>query len=145
MKSCIQRVNEASVWIKDQCFNHIQQGLLVYLCIEKDDPNEIITQHAKKILKLRLFKNKEGQHLSLKDIKGECLIISQFTLSASIKKGNRPDFSAAENPKDAKKGYELFITTCHNSYEKEKIKTGIFGENMKVHSINDGPFTLLQF
>lgn len=143
MKSCIQRVNKASVWINNQCVTQIKNGLLVYLCIEKGDQEKIITHFAKKILKLRIFQNEKKQYVSLKDIKGECLIISQFTLCATIAKGNRPDFSAAEEASKAKKGYELFISTCKENYEKEKIKTGVFGENMNVHAINDGPFTLI--
>jgi len=143
MRVVLQRVTEASVTINHKVKARIDQGLLILLGIENDDTQEDITWLCNKILKMRIFNDEnEVMNLSLDDIKGEILLISQFTLHASTKKGNRPSYIKAAKPDVAIPLYESFIQELESQLGKE-IGTGIFGADMKVSLLNDGPVTII--
>lgn len=143
MKAVIQRVNNASVNIENKIHSKINKGLLILLGITHDDSQEDIEWLVKKITNLRIFNDDNAvMNLSLKDIGGEALIISQFTLMASTKKGNRPSYIRAAKPEIAIPLYEQFISTFEKEIDK-KVSTGIFGADMKVNLLNDGPVTLI--
>ena len=142
MKLLIQRVLEASVDVDNQTVGKIAQGLLVFLGVEKGDTHKQADFLANKLLNLRIFEDADGKmNLSIKDIKGELLIISQFTLAADTSQGNRPGFSTAEIPQLANEMYEYFNSRITEMYSKPQ--TGIFQADMKVKLINDGPSTFL--
>ncbi|MFN0275530.1 MAG: D-aminoacyl-tRNA deacylase [Chitinophagales bacterium] len=143
MRAVIQRVKSCSVEIEDKIYSNIQQGLLVLLGIEDSDTAEDISWLAQKIMNLRIFSDANDlMNLSVTDVNGEILVVSQFTLFASTKKGNRPSFIRSAKPDDAIPLYEAFVKTLQQAANQE-IKTGIFGADMKVHLINDGPVTIL--
>ena len=142
MRVVIQRVLEASVAVDEKVVGSINNGLLVLLGIEDADTEEDINWLSNKIVGLRLFDDAEGvMNLSVKDIGGDILLISQFTLMASTKKGNRPSYIKASKPPIAVPLYEQMIATLSNDLGK-KIQTGIFGADMKVSLINNGPVTI---
>lgn len=142
MRVVIQRVLEASVVVDEKVVGAIGNGLLVLLGIEDADTAEDITWLSNKITGLRLFDDAEGvMNLSVKDIEGDILLISQFTLLASTKKGNRPSYIKASKPPVAVPLYEQMIATLRNDLGKS-IQTGIFGADMKVSLINNGPVTI---
>ena len=142
MRVVIQRVLEASVVVDEKVIGAIGNGLLVLLGIEDADTIEDITWLSNKITGLRLFDDAEGvMNLSVKDIEGDILLISQFTLLASTKKGNRPSYIKASKPPVAVPLYEQMIATLRNDLGKS-IQTGIFGADMKVSLINNGPVTI---
>ena len=142
MRVVIQRVLEASVVVDEKVVGAIGNGLLVLLGIEDADNIEDITWLSNKITGLRLFDDADGvMNLSVKDIKGDILLISQFTLLASTKKGNRPSYIKASKPPFAVPLYEQMIATLRNDLGKP-IQTGIFGADMKVSLINNGPVTI---
>ena len=142
MRIIIQRVTEASVLIDGIENRSIGKGMVILLGIEHSDSNEDINWLCSKISKLRIFNdNDEVMNLSVKDINGEILLISQFTLHASTKKGNRPSYIAAARPDQAIPLYEEFINTLEMELKK-KIVTGNFGADMKVSLVNDGPVTI---
>ncbi|MFT7345138.1 MAG: D-tyrosyl-tRNA(Tyr) deacylase [Lentimonas sp.] len=142
MRALIQRVSEAEVVIDNKSYCSIKNGLLVFLGIESEDNEEDIEFLLKKITQLRIFGDEEGKmNLSLAETEGELLIISQFTLHASTKKGNRPSFIKAAKPEIAIPLYETFIKSA-NSLLGTQVKTGVFGADMKVRLINDGPVTI---
>jgi len=143
MRVIIQRVTSASVSIDNKVHNAIGKGLLVLVGFEESDSIEDIQWISKKIVDLRIFSDLEGKmNLSIKEIHGELLVVSQFTLFASTKKGNRPSFIRSAKPDIAIPLYEQFIVIL-NSHLPDKIKTGIFGADMKVALVNDGPVTIL--
>ncbi|TXE20825.1 D-tyrosyl-tRNA(Tyr) deacylase [Psychroflexus gondwanensis] len=143
MKIVVQRVKEASVEIGNEISGTINTGLLIFLGIENEDGQEDINWLVKKIINLRVFPDDEDKmNLSLKDIEGELLVVSQFTLHASLKKGNRPSFTKSAKPELAKKLYDDFLETLQNE-TITKIQTGRFGANMQVSLINDGPLTFI--
>lgn len=143
MRVAIQRVSSASVEINQQIKSKIGAGLLILLGIEYDDTTEDIDWLCGKIARLRIFADENSlMNLSIQDIKGEVLLISQFTLHASTKKGNRPSYIKAARPEIAITFYEQFITTLQKELDKP-IQTGEFGADMKVALINDGPVTIL--
>jgi D-tyrosyl-tRNA(Tyr) deacylase len=143
MRVVIQRVSEASVTVDGNVSGAIQKGLLVLMGVEDADTNEDIEWISSKIVNLRIFNDKEGvMNLSVKDIEGEILLVSQFTLHAATKKGNRPSYIKASKPDFAIPMYEKLIVQLKNDLGKE-IPTGIFGADMKVQLINDGPVTIL--
>ena len=143
MRIVLQRVSEASVSIEGTINGAIHSGLLVLLGIEEADTLEDIDWLCNKILKMRIFNDENGvMNLSLQDIGGEILVISQFTLHASTKKGNRPGYIKAAKPEIAIPLYEEFNKKLENLLGKP-IKTGIFGADMKVSLVNDGPVTIL--
>lgn len=143
MRAVIQRVSQASVHIDGQLKSQIQQGLLVLLGIEELDQDEDIEWLCAKIIRMRIFSDAQGlMNLSLEDIQGDLLLISQFTLHASTKKGNRPSFIRAARPEQAIPLYEKMIQALESNLQK-KIGTGIFGADMQVQLINDGPVTII--
>ncbi len=142
MRVVIQRVLEASVVVDEKVVGSIKNGLLVLLGIEDADTEEDIHWLSNKIVGLRLFDDQDGvMNLSVKDIGGDILLISQFTLMASTKKGNRPSYIKASKPPIAVPLYELMIATLSNDLGKA-VQTGIFGANMKVSLLNNGPVTI---
>ena len=142
MKIVLQNVLEANVKINGELYNKINRGFLLLVGFKEGDDLETVNKVAKKITKLRVFMDENGKtNLSLKDINGEILSISQFTLYGDISKGNRPSFIKSLDFIKAKELYEYF-----NKYMESEgflVKTGIFGEDMKVSLVNDGPFTLV--
>jgi D-aminoacyl-tRNA deacylase len=143
MRAIIQRVSEASVKIDGTIHSSIKQGLLVLVGFDSSDNHEDIEKATRKIIQLRIFSDEKGlMNKSLKDNKGELLIVSQFTLYADIQKGNRPSFVKAASPVIAIPLYEAFIVACQESLCTEQVKTGVFGEDMAISLINDGPVTI---
>jgi D-tyrosyl-tRNA(Tyr) deacylase len=144
MKVVIQRVSEASVKVDGKILGSVKQGLLILLGIGHEDDQTDIDYLVNKIINMRIFSDEEGKmNLSLKDIHGEMLIISQFTLHASTKKGNRPSFINAAKPEIAFQLYKDFINASKNALGKYQIATGEFGADMKVSLVNDGPVTIM--
>ena len=143
MKVVIQRVFSASVTIETEIAANIQSGLLVLVGIEDDDSQEDINWLSQKIITLRIFGDENNvMNLSVKDIQGDIIIVSQFTLHASTKKGNRPSYIKASKPEMAIPIYENFVKHMELELGK-KIQTGKFGADMKVELVNDGPVTLI--
>ncbi len=143
MIAVIQRVKQASVEINASIHSSIGNGLLVLIGIEEADGQEDIEWLASKIINLRIFNDAEGvMNISLKDSGGDLLIVSQFTLQASTKKGNRPSYIKAARPEISVPLYEKFIQTSETLLEK-RVSTGVFGADMQVSLINDGPVTIL--
>lgn len=143
MKTVIQRVSEASVTVDGKIVAQINVGLLVLIGIEDTDNQEDINWLITKIVNLRIFNDLEGlMNLSLKDIDGDIIVVSQFTLHASTKKGNRPSYIKASRPEDAIPLYKKFVESLEVQIGK-KIQCGIFGADMKVALINDGPVTII--
>ena len=143
MKSVIQRVSESSVTINNEIVAQIQQGLLVLVGIEDADNQDDINWLTSKIANLRIFADEnEVMNLSLKDIDGEMIVVSQFTLHALTKKGNRPSYIKASKPEIAIPLYESFVKQMEIELGK-KIQTGQFGADMKVSLVNDGPVTII--
>ncbi|MBN1821388.1 MAG: D-tyrosyl-tRNA(Tyr) deacylase [Prolixibacteraceae bacterium] len=143
MRVIIQRVTEASVKVEDSIVSSIKQGMLILLGIEEADSNEDIEWLVKKIINLRIFDDDNGvMNLSVLDVEGEILIVSQFTLHANIKKGNRPSYIRAARPEIAIPMYEKFISEVETATGK-KPGTGKFGAMMDVSLVNDGPVTII--
>jgi len=143
MRIVIQRVREASVKINDEIVGEIQQGLLVLLGIEHVDSELDADYLIQKLIQLRIFGDDEGKmNHSVSDISGDLLIVSQFTLFADTKKGNRPSFIRSARPEQAIPLYEYFLSQLKNSFSG-KIENGVFGANMQVELINDGPVTII--
>lgn len=143
MRVVIQRVAHASVTVNDKITGQVNTGLLVLLGIEDADTDEDISWLSNKIISLRIFNDDEGvMNKSLTDIGGDILLVSQFTLHASTKKGNRPSYIKASKPGFAVPMYEKMITQLENDLGK-KIQKGIFGADMRVHLLNDGPVTII--
>lgn len=142
MRAVIQRVKESKVVVDGKVVGQIKRGLNILLGVKKGDREEDVKKLVKKILNLRIFENEEGKfYYSLLDIKGEVLVVSQFTLYANVKKGRRPSFEEAEEPKRAKELYEKFIDEIR-SYGV-KVESGIFGAMMEVYILNWGPVTIV--
>jgi len=143
MRAVIQRVKSSKVEINKKIYSSISEGLLIFIGIEETDNIDDIEWLANKIINLRIFNDSEGKmNLSVIDIYGELMVVSQFTLHAYIKKGNRPSFIRAASPNIAIPLYEKFIFELEKISGKN-IKSGIFGANMSVSLINDGPVTIL--
>lgn len=142
MKFVIQRVNHASVKVEGNVIGEIGKGFLVLIGVCQDDTKEIADKMVHKMTGLRIFQDEQGKtNLALKDVGGELLLVSQFTLYANCKKGFRPSFIEAGDPAHAEELYEYIIEECR---EKEiPVATGSFGADMKVSLENDGPFTIV--
>lgn len=142
MRLVIQRVNHASVTVDEQVIGKIEKGLLVFLGVADGDTKEMIDKYVKKLRGLRIFEDAEGKtNLSIQDVGGEVLVVSQFTLYADCKKGNRPSFVKAGAPDFANELYEYFKQKCEETFGK--VECGSFGADMKIDLQNDGPFTIL--
>jgi len=142
MRALLQRVSKASVTIDGRVNGEIQKGILVLVGIENEDGQEDIDWLAKKIVQLRIFNDAEDKmNLSIGDVGGNLLVISQFTLHASTKKGNRPSYIKAAKPNVAIPLYEKFVAVL-NAMLGKKVETGIFGADMKVELLNDGPVSI---
>jgi D-aminoacyl-tRNA deacylase len=143
MKIVLQRVSQSSVIINNKSVAEIQQGLLILVGIEDADSQEDIDWLVAKIVNLRIFDDKNNvMNLSVKDIDGEIIVVSQFTLHASTKKGNRPSYIKASKPEIAIPIYENFVQKLRFEFGKP-IQTGVFGADMKVSLVNDGPVTIV--
>lgn len=142
MKLVIQRVNHAEVKVNNEIVGSINKGFLVLVGIGQSDTKEIADKYLKKLLGLRIFEDEAGKtNLSLSDVNGELLMVSQFTLYANCKKGNRPSFIEAGNPELAENLYEYMIAQAKK--QVPVVEHGIFGADMKVSLENDGPFTVI--
>ena len=142
MKALIQRVSKAKVEVDGQITGAINQGLLVFIGIEKNDEQAQVDKMIKKILAYRVFYDAdEKMNLSVKDVEGGLLLVSQFTLAADTHSGTRPGFSTAKAPAEAQKLYEYFLSSISQQYAQ--IQSGVFGADMQVSLTNDGPVTFL--
>lgn len=142
MRFVIQRVTEASVSVEGNVIGKIGQGLLILFGAGFGDTEEMARKYAEKIVKLRIFEDENGKtNRSLADVSGELLVVSQFTLYADCRKGNRPSFTNAAPPAEAEQLYEYFVECCRSL--TGHVETGSFGASMKVELCNDGPFTLM--
>ncbi len=143
MRVVLQRVSSASVTVSEKIVGEIQRGLLVLVGIEDADTQEDIDWLVTKITQLRIFGDENGvMNLSVEEVKGDVLVVSQFTLHAATKKGNRPSYIKAARTEVAIPHYEKFVSTLENKLGK-KVPTGIFGADMKVALLNDGPVTII--
>lgn len=142
MRFVIQRVTEASVTIDGDISEKIGKGYLVLIGVADTDTKEIADKMIRKMIGLRIFEDEQGKtNLSLADVDGGLLLVSQFTLYANCKRGNRPSFIEAGKPDMANEMYEYIIEKCRESVDE--VQTGEFGADMKVQLLNDGPFTIL--
>lgn len=142
MKFVIQRVTQADVTVGDKVIGKIGKGFLVLIGVGQEDTKEIADKMIKKMVGLRIFEDENGKtNLALKDVDGEMLLISQFTLYANCKKGNRPSFIEAGAPDMANEMYEYIIEECKKSVPI--VERGSFGAEMRVSLVNDGPFTIV--
>lgn len=142
MKFIVQRVSEASVTMNNQVTGKIGKGFLVLIGVSSSDTKETADKMIRKMLGLRIFEDENGKtNLSLDSVNGSLLLVSQFTLYADCRKGNRPSFINAGAPEQANDLYEYIIEKCR--IENKHVETGIFGADMKVALINDGPFTII--
>lgn len=141
MRIVIQRVEQASVSVGGNIVGAIGRGFLVLLGVGAEDTEADCERLAKKLIGLRIFEDENSKtNLALKDVGGELLIISQFTLYADCRKGNRPNFLAAKEPREAERLYEHFCSLCA---EEIPVQKGMFGAEMRVELVNDGPFTVI--
>ena len=142
MRLVIQRVNHASVTVDRERIGAIDRGLLIFLGIADGDTEAMVNKYVKKLSGLRIFEDENGKtNLSLTDVGGEILVVSQFTLYADCKKGNRPSFTRAGSPDFANQLYEYFKKQCTETFGR--VECGRFGADMKIELENDGPFTIL--
>ncbi len=142
MKIVLQRVLSASVTVENQVVGEIGKGYLLLLGVSQDDTEEIADKMIEKVSRLRIFEDENGKtNLSAEQVGGEILVVSQFTLCADCKKGNRPSFVGAGGPALAEELYEHILEKCRSLFPK--TASGIFGADMKVSLLNDGPFTLI--
>ena len=142
MRFLIQRVTHASVTVDGNIAGAIDKGFLVLIGVEEADTKEIADKMITKLVGMRIFEDEKGKtNLALADVGGGLLLVSQFTLYADCKKGNRPSFTRAGNPAMAEEIYEYIIAECKKSVEN--VQVGIFGADMKVELLNDGPFTVI--
>ncbi len=142
MRFVIQRVTRASVTVDGSVTGAIDKGFLVLIGVEESDTKDIADKMIKKLVGMRIFEDENGKtNLALADVGGSLLLVSQFTLYADCKKGNRPSFTKAGNPVMAEEMYEYIISECRK--QVENVQVGVFGADMKVELLNDGPFTVI--
>lgn len=142
MKAVIQRVKKAQVWVENKIISEIGPGIVVLCCVEKGDDDKVLDWMAEKLVSLRIFPDEEGKfNKSLKDVDGEILLVSNFTICGCLKKGTRPSFHLAEEPRRA----ENLLKILAKKIEEKgiKVKEGVFGGYMEVFLTNDGPVTLI--
>lgn len=143
MKLIIQRTTEASITINGEFGGQIERGFVVLIGVCNDDTKEVADKMLKKMLGLRIFEDENGKtNLSLNDVSGQLMVVSQFTLYADCKKGNRPSFTNAGSPAHAEEIYDYVIYQIKSNYSG-KLVTGSFGADMKISLVNDGPFTII--
>lgn len=143
MRLVIQRVKSADVKVENKTVGEISQGYLVLMGVSETDTEVECEKLCDKMINLRIFSDENGKtNLSIKDVKGELLVVSQFTLYADCRKGNRPSFIKAGNPDKANELYEYFLKLCRERVDT-KVCSGIFGADMQVSLVNDGPFTII--
>ena len=144
MRALVQRVKEGSVAIDGQVFSHIEKGFVILLGVRKGDSAEDALFLAEKCSTLRVFEDAERKmNLSLRDVGGSVLVVSQFTLYADAQKGNRPGFSQAAPPNEAEPLYALFVRRMKSALGEDRVLTGVFGAMMDVTIVNDGPVTIM--
>lgn len=144
MRFVIQRVTTAKCEVDGNITGEIEKGYCVLIGISQTDNEDVADKMIKKMVNLRIFEDLDGKtNISLADVNGELLLISQFTLYANCKKGNRPSFIEAGNPDRANELYEYIINQCKTVVGEKKVQKGIFGEDMKILLTNDGPFTII--
>ena len=144
MKFVIQRVTQADVQVDGKAIGRIGKGFVVLIGVGPDDNRETADRYLRKMIGLRIFDDENGKtNLSLADVNGELLLISQFTLYADCKKGNRPSFINAGAPGPAEEVYGYIIDKCKEELGSDRVECGVFGADMKVSLVNDGPFTIL--
>lgn len=142
MRFVIQRVTHAKVTVDGSVTGAIDKGFMVLIGVEESDTKDIADKMIKKLVGMRIFEDENGKtNLALADVGGSLLLVSQFTLYADCKKGNRPSFTKAGNPAMAEEMYEYIIAECRK--QVENVQVGIFGADMKVELLNDGPFTVI--
>ena len=142
MKFVVQRVTHAEVEVEQNIIGKISTGFLVLIGISHGDTQEVADKMIRKLVNMRIFEDENGKtNLSLQDVSGELLLISQFTLYADCRKGNRPSFTKAGTPELAEELYEYIISECRK--QVPSVQTGSFGANMKISLLNDGPFTIV--
>lgn len=142
MKALVQRVSRASVCVDGAIVGEIKRGLLIFLGVSESDTEDQATHLAKKVTSLRIFNDSEGRmNLSVRDVSGALLIVSQFTLYGDTSRGNRPSYSRAAKPEVARQLYEFFVDTCRKS--GIPVSTGQFQAHMDVSLVNEGPVTLM--
>lgn len=142
MRFVIQRVTKACVTVEEKIIGQIQKGFLVLIGVSNEDTEEIADKMVKKLIGLRIFEDENGKtNLDLKSVKGGLLLVSQFTLYADCRKGNRPSFTNAGNPGLAQQLYEYILESCQK--ETDIVQCGQFGAEMKISLLNDGPFTIV--
>ena len=143
MKMVIQRVKKAAVSVENSIIGQIEQGYMILLGVSNNDTKEIADKMVRKLLNLRIFEDENGKtNLDIRQVDGEVLLVSQFTLYADCKKGNRPSFIKAGSPNEANKLYQYMIEQCTKELP-QKTSCGSFGADMKVSILNDGPFTIM--
>lgn len=143
MKAVIQVVNDAKLLVEGKNISQIGKGIVVYFCVEKEDSEDKLQFFAKKLANLRIFPDDSGKtNLSIKDIGGEILLVSQFTLAGDCEHGNRPSFIGAEEPNRANEMYLSLAKIVENDY-KIPVKLGVFGADMTISQTNAGPFTVM--
>ena len=142
MKFVIQKVDSACVRVEEKTVGEIKKGFLVLVGIGQGDSRELADKYVRKMTNLRIFEDENGKtNLSLKDVGGQILLVSQFTLYANCKKGNRPSFTEAGDPKEASALFDYIVEKTKETVDV--VETGIFGAHMKVSLVNDGPFTIV--
>ena len=140
MQALAQRVSSAKIYIDSKVFSSINTGILAYVCFEKDDSEEVIEKFIHKIINFSFFKGNRGvMSASLKEIKGELMVVSQFTLSAVTNKGNKPSFHRSAGTEKANNLYDLLIKRLNE--HPIHFQSGVFGSDMDIHSVNSGPVT----
>ena len=144
MKAIIQRVLDCKLEVQDKVISQIEKGLVIFLGVQKEDTEKDADVICEKILNLRVFEDEfQKMNLSLKDISGEIMIVSNFTIYANTKHGRRPSFENAQVPKAACELYKYFCKKADNIYIPQKVKQGQFGSNMKITVTNDGPVNII--
>lgn len=142
MRLVIQRVKEAKVVVDEKCVGTIGLGYLIFVGVGALDTKEVVERYVEKLIKLRIFADEQGKtNKSIQEVGGEVLVVSQFTLYADCRKGNRPSFTEAASPQKANELYEYFLQCIKNRIGK--VEAGVFGGDMQVSLLNDGPFTIV--